>query len=281
MNDFLMPLLKISLAIFMVGNLLDMGLRLAPQQAVSGLRNIRFVVLSLFWGFVVGPALAFAIARTLPIEPHYAAGLILIGMAPCAPFLPAIVGRVGGDLGFTAAYMLLSAVGMVVFMPLAVPVAIEGLSVSAWTIAEPLLLVVLLPLVIGMAILRASASLANRLQPYVKKITGVATAVMLLLCLVVYGKQLLGVGGTLAIATQLIFFLAMTALPYWLGFGLGHEQRFILSLGSATRNIGAALAPLLSVPDVDQRTMIMVVLGVPIMLVFAMLAARFFGRQPG
>jgi bile acid:Na+ symporter, BASS family len=58
MNEILMILLKISLVIFMAGNLLDMGLRLNPRDALRGLRNVRFVAYVLLWGFVLCPALA-------------------------------------------------------------------------------------------------------------------------------------------------------------------------------------------------------------------------------
>ena len=47
MTELLMPLLKISLVIFMAGNLMDMGLRLDATDALRGLRHIRFVVLTL------------------------------------------------------------------------------------------------------------------------------------------------------------------------------------------------------------------------------------------
>jgi bile acid:Na+ symporter, BASS family len=91
-------LLKISLVIFMAGNLLDMGLRLNPQVALRGLRNVRFVVHALPWGFLLCSALAYVITLVIPLESHYAIGLILMGMTPCAPFLPAIVNKAKGDL---------------------------------------------------------------------------------------------------------------------------------------------------------------------------------------
>lgn len=159
MNDILMILLKISLVIFMAGNLLDMGLRLNPRDALRGLRDVRFVAYTLLWGFVFCPALAYVITLVIPLEYPYAVGLILLGMTPCAPFLPAIVNKAKGDLGFTAAFMLLTAVAMVIFMPFAVPMMVKGLAVSTWTIAKPLLMVVLLPLAVGMVILRASPPL--------------------------------------------------------------------------------------------------------------------------
>ena len=54
--ETLNALLKISLVIFMAGNLLDMGLRLKLGTALVGLRNMRFVSFSLLWCFVLGPA---------------------------------------------------------------------------------------------------------------------------------------------------------------------------------------------------------------------------------
>jgi BASS family bile acid:Na+ symporter len=278
MDDILMILLKLSLVIFMAGNLLDMGLRLNPQDAIRGLRNVRFVAYTLLWGCGLCPALAYVITMVIPLEHYYGIGLILMGMTPCAPFLPAIVNKARGDLGFTAAFMLLTAVTMVVFMPLAVPLMVKGLKVGAWTIAKPLLLVVLLPLAVGMAILRASPALASKIQPFVKKTTSISTIAMAVLCAIVYGKELIGVRGSLAVISQLIFFLIVTAFTYWFGFGLQQEQKIVLSAGMATRNIGAALAPLFSIAEMNQRSIVMVVLGFPIMAMFGLLAAKWFGR---
>lgn len=272
-------LLKISLFIFMAGNLLDMGLRLDPRDALRGLRNPRFVAYTLFWGFVAGPAVAFAISRIMPLAPPYAMGLILMGMAPGAPFLPMIIAKAEGDLGYTAAFMLLSAVATVIFMPVAVPLMIDGLSVGAWAIAKPLVLVIFLPLATGMLLLRLAPGLAARLQPLVKKVTGLATLATGVLCLIVYGPDLLGVPGSLALAAQLVFFFVLSFFPYWLGFGLVHEEKIVLSAGMATRNLGAAMAPLFAIADIDPRATVMVVLGIPVMVIFALLATKVFGRK--
>ncbi len=168
-TDHLTVVLKITLVAFIASSLLDMGLRLDPPDAARGLRNVRFVGLTLFWGFVVSPALAFAITRLLPLGPPYATGLLLMGVTPCAPFLPMIVERAKGDVGYTAAFMLLTSIATIIVMPFAVPLMIEGLTVKAWTIAEPLVLVALLPLAIGMVLRHVSTVLAMRLQPLVKR----------------------------------------------------------------------------------------------------------------
>jgi BASS family bile acid:Na+ symporter len=109
--------------------------------------------------------------------------------------------------------MLLSSFGTVVFMPLAVPLMIDGLTVSAWAIARPLVVALLLPLAAGMGDLRVSPPFAARIQPFVKKTTGVASLAVFALCVIVYGKGLLGVAGSLAVASQLIFFSFVTGVP--------------------------------------------------------------------
>ncbi|MFO1313596.1 MAG: bile acid:sodium symporter [Burkholderiales bacterium] len=271
-------LLKISLVIFMVGNLLDMGLRLDVSEALRDLRDTRFVVVSVLWGFVALPALAYGIAAFLPMAHPFSMGLVLLGMAPCAPFLPPMVERAKGDLGFAAAFMLLASVVTVVYMPFAVPVLVEGLSASAWTIGKPLVLFLLVPLAIGLLVQRRSAGLAARLHPIVKKATGVDTVLMLVLCALVYGKEFLQLVGSHAIGAQLLWFTAATVGPYVLSLGLPRTQRVVISLGMATRNLGAAFAPLFAIPGVDQRAIVMVAFGVLMQATFSFAAATFFGR---
>ncbi len=271
-------LFKISLAIFIAGNLLDMGLRLNPQQALRGLKNFSFVGHTLFWGFVVGPALAYIITLIIPLEYPFATGLILLGLAPGVPFLPMIVSRVKGDLGYTAAFMLLVSVTTVLFMPFAVPLLVKGLTVTAWAIAKPLLFVMLLPLAIGMLMLHFKETLATKIQPVVKKVTIFFTVIACTLCVVVYGSGVLELDLRWAFVALVIFFFILTTFTYWFGFGQEHEQKIVISIGMSTRNLGAALAPLLAVPQIDQRAIIMVGLGLPSMLLFGWLSIKWFGH---
>jgi BASS family bile acid:Na+ symporter len=173
--------------------------------------------------------------------------------------------------------MMLALTTTVVFMPMAAP-TLTGLTVGAWAIAKPLLVVVLLPMVAGTAIVRASAAAATRVQPVVRGLTVVSTLAMIALCVVLYGEGMLASFGSLALLSQFVFFSLVTTLPYWLGFGLPHEQKVVISAGMATRNLGAALAPLLAVENSDPRATIMIVLGIPTMVIFAYVATKL-GRK--
>ncbi len=279
MDAMLQKLLGITIVIFMVGNLLDAGLRLKLKQALGGLRNVRFVVLSLLWGFVLCPALAYALTKVIQLDSPYAIGMVLLGMAPCAPFLPMMVDKARGDLAYAAAFMLLASVVTVAYMPFAVPVIFKGLTASAWTIAKPLLFFLMVPLAIGMAIQCASEPIAFRIEPFVKKITGIDTILMILLCVVVYGEGFVGAVGTYAIGTQILFFSLAIAASYCFSPGLKQGQKSVLSLGMSTRNVAAAFVPVFASSSVDQRAIVMVALGVPMQTIFSLLAARWFAHR--
>jgi bile acid:Na+ symporter, BASS family len=271
--------LKISLVIFIAGNLLELGLNLNPADILKGLKNFRFVTYTLFWGFIAGPLLAFTITTFIPMEEPYATGLILLGLAPSAPFLPMLIKRINGDRGYTAAFMFIMATGIVLVMPLAIPVLAQGLSVSAWTIAQPLLLFILMPMVMGMLLLRWNKKLSAQLCRSLKNINSTLAITTILFAMLVFGKDIIAVADGTIILAQVLFFTVMMICPYWFSFGSVQHHRLIMSMGMSTRNLGAAVAPMLSLPDMDQRTFIMIVLAVPIMIGTALLAAKLYGND--
>jgi bile acid:Na+ symporter, BASS family len=281
MTELLPILLKITVIIFMAGNLLELGLRLDIKRAMTGLRDLRFVTLSLLWAFVLCPALAYLLGVVLPLSEPYAMGLLLLGLAPCAPLLPGMVDKAHGDVNYAASFMLLASAGTVVYMPIAVPLLVKGLSVSAWTVAQPMLFLVMIPLVVGIAVQRWRPSTASLFQPYVKKVTAVDTLLMLLVVVVMYGRGFASAIGTWAILAQVLFYTLTIVASYALAFRIPPRRKSVLTLGLSTRNCGAALAPLLVAPGVAPEATVMVTLGIPMMVIFSAIAARVFAGRVG
>lgn len=270
---------KIVVVVFTVANLAAMGLELDVRKAIRTFRDPRFVVLTVAWGWIVGPAMAYLITRVIPLAEAHAAGLLLISLAPTAPFFPLMVRKARGDMAFAASFMLLTTVGTVVFLPLLAPYLIEGVTVDAWALAKPLLTMVLLPLLIGVAIKAAAERAAEKLFPVVKKIGGLFLLITLVLTLWLYGEDMLGTLGSYAPGAQVLFFIAITAVSYKIGFGLRQDQRSGMALGMCTRNIAAVFAAFFGIPDPPQGLFVMIVLVVPLALIVAIVAARVFGRQ--
>jgi predicted Na+-dependent transporter len=263
--------------LFMVGNLLAIGLETDGRAALAPLRDRRFLLVVMVADWLFAPALALAIVRLLPMAEPYAVGLLLMSLAPAAPFLPMMVRRAGGDLSYTAAFMLVAAVGTVLMMPLGVPVVVPGLSVEAWAVARPLLVLLILPMAAGMALRALHRPAADGMLAVTRPVASAATVVLLVAIAVRHAQGFAEAVGTFAIAGQLLYAIGLMAGGYLLAIRLPPAQRSVVCLGACTRNLGAALAPLL-VADPDPRTTVMVALGVPLTLAATWLASRWLGK---
>jgi len=272
-------LFKIAVVIFTVTNIGALGLETNLREALKTLYSFRAVGLVFLWGWVVGPALAWLLIRVLPLADGHAAGLLLISLAPTAPFFPLMVRQARGDMSFASSFMMLTTVGVVLFLPLMAPWLIEGLAVDAWDLARPLLIMVLLPLVIGVAIRQLAHNAAEKLQPVVQKIGMLFLLIALVLTFVIYGHEMLTLVGSIAPGAQVLFFVAITALSYTIHFGLGQPQRSAMALGMCTRNIAAVFAAFFGIANPPEGMFVMVILVVPIALIVALVAARLFARQ--
>lgn len=278
MNEILPVLFKISTVIFVGGSLIDMGLRLNLKDALLGLRNLRFMFYTVVWGFVLCPALAYLVANVFPMEAPYANGVILQGLTPCAPFVALLVDRARGDLGLTAALMLVCIAGTVIVMPLVLPFMVTGMAVTSWEIGKPILLIVVLPLVIGILIRGKSVAAANRIQPYAKKAVGISLIALFILIIIIHGKGFIASIGSYVNLSLVIYLSILATVPYWLGIGLQRKEKIVLSIGITSRNVGAALVPCVAIAGVDQRTTMTVLVSMFLMIILGLLMGKLFGR---
>jgi BASS family bile acid:Na+ symporter len=269
--------MRVGVLLFMIGSLAGVGLRVTPRDAFLPLKDVRFLLVSIVASWVICPLVALLVLQIVRIAQPYAAGLLLLSLAPCAPFAPAVVRIAKGDESYLPAFMVLTALATVVFMPAGVPLLL-GVSVSPWRIARPLLLFILIPLLVGMAINTRRPGAAAWLRPKVEKLTAVAALAMFVPIVHLFGPGIIDAIGTRAIAAQLIFLLVITSLTHLLGLALQDRQSSVVTLGIATRNLGAALAPISAVAD-DERGVVMIAIGAVATLIWSLVLARALGRR--
>lgn len=265
--------------LFTVSNLFAMGLQVRLPEVMVTLKNKKSLGQIFFWGWVAGPAVGYLITLVLPLDEPYVIVILLTSLAPCAPFLQQMVGRGKGDMAFAGALIPLVAFGTVVFMPLMAPLLIPGLTISAWALAKPLLLTILIPMMIGAAFRHNADTGATKIFPAVKLIALISTMITIVFCLVLYGKAMLDTAGQFALLSMTLFMIAMAYITYRLGFGLKQNQRSVMALGMGTRNIAAVLAAALAIPNADSRIVTMVIMWTLWSVVLAVIAARIFARQ--
>lgn len=240
MLEYLQRLSDFSVIAFVVSSMLAMGLGQRLGTVVASLKHPKAVALALLVNFVVSPALAIGLSRVIPLQPAHAIGLLILGGAAGAPFLPKLAELSGGSLAYSVALMLLLMLASIVFMPLALPFIVPGLQADPWAIAKPLLLLMVLPLAIGFALGLAGASRVARLLSFVQRVSNLAFVLLVVLMVGMNIKTMAGAIGSFAIGTYVLYVLGMVGAGYLLG-GADKSTKGVFALGAGNRNIAAAL----------------------------------------
>jgi BASS family bile acid:Na+ symporter len=267
--------------VFTVANLAAMGLQVRMPEVAAALRNKKSLSLIFVWGWVAGPAFGYLITRLVPLAEPFVVVVLLASLAPCAPFLQQMVGKARGDMGFAGALIPLVAVGTVVLMPLMAPLLIKGVTISTWSLAKPLLLTILLPLIIGAVIRHYADTAATKVFPAVKGLALLSTLLTIAWCLVIYGRGMLNTAGSFALLSMTLFMVGMGLITYRFGFGMKQSQRSVMALGMGTRNVAAVLAAALAIPNADPRIVVMTVMWTLWSVVLAAMGAKVFAGQAG
>jgi BASS family bile acid:Na+ symporter len=240
MMAVLQQAVPIATLIFVVSSMLAMGLGLKIAEITAPLRNVRLVCLSLLANFVLMPAAALLLARLLHLNEPFGVGLLLLGVAAGAPFLPKLAQIAKGDLAFAVALMVVLMVITVGYLPLALPLLLPGVSVEPGPIARSLIVLMLVPLALALAINAKFPGAAAVAKPWCDRLSSLGLVAVVVLLVVVNFHNVLSVFGTRAILAGLLFI----AIGYGIGWALGGPgagTRPVLGLGTAQRNIAAAL----------------------------------------
>jgi bile acid:Na+ symporter, BASS family len=274
--DVLRQAVPIVTLVFVVSSMIAVGLGLTVAEVVAPLRTVRLLVLSLVANFVAAPLLAILLTRILHLEEPFAVGLIVLGAAAGAPFLPKLAQNARGDMAFAVALMVLLMAVTVVYLPVVLPLVLPGVSVDPLQIARSLVVAMLLPLACALALRAAAPAWAARLKPWGDRISGVALVAVVVLLVVVNTRDVLAVIGTRAILAGVVF-VAIAAAVGWFAGGPRAETRAVLATGTAQRNIAAALV-VAGQNFSDPRVVVMVVVVAIVSLLVLMPLARTLGR---
>ena len=269
---------RIAVLVFVVASMSAAGLGLTAAAVAAPLRRGRLMAGALVANFVIAPAAAYGLTRLVPLSEAHAAGLILLGGAAGAPFLPRLAAAARGDVAFSVGLMLLLMVGSVLFLPVALPRMIPGVEADPWPLLRPLLLTMLLPLAVGMAVRRWAAAKAELVRPTVERLATVSMVGAVLLLVGLNAGPMLGTFGSGAALTAAAFVALSAAAGYALG-GPARETRSVLGVGTGQRNVAAALV-IATQNFTDPGVVVMLLVSTFAGLVVLLAAARVWARPP-
>jgi len=238
--ELLQKLVPVCMLGFVLSSMLSMGLGLTLGEIATPLRSVRRVVMSLLANFVLVPLVALGLAALLRLDEPFGVGLLLLGSAAGAPFLPKLTQLAKGNLAFAVGLMVLLMVITVGFLPLVLPLLLSGVSVDSAKIARSLFLLMLLPLAAALVVKARFPAAAARTRPILDRISNLSLILFTLLLITVNLNNVLAVFGTRAILAGLLFIIISFGIGWLLG-GPEPDARRVLALGTAQRNIAAAI----------------------------------------
>ena len=276
MSEILESIAMLSVLVFVISSMLSMGLSLTIQQIIDPLKNVRLVILALVANFILVPVVAYAITLILPLNEPITIGLILLSTAAGAPFLPKLVEVAKGNLAFSVGLMVLLMVVTIIYLPLVLPLLLSGVEVSPWDIAQSLIVMMLIPLAVGLFIRARYEESAAKLQPTFATAANLGILVLSVLGLVLNFSSMIALVGSLGILAAIIFLVLALLIGYLLG-GSGAGNKSVMGLGTAQRNISAALVVAAQNFDADVITYLMVVAIIGFVILFP--AAGELGKR--
>jgi BASS family bile acid:Na+ symporter len=276
MSEILAAIAQLSVLVFVIASMLAMGLSLKLDQIAAPLKNARLVVLALAANFVLVPAIAYLITLIFSLDDSVTIGLILLSTAAGAPFLPKLAEVAKGSVAFSVGLMVFLMLVTIVYLPIVLPLLLADVEVNPWEIAQSLIVLMLIPLAIGLFIKTRYSDVASRLQPTFAMASNIALLTLAVLGLVLNFSSMIDLVGTLGILAGLIFIILALVIGFLLG-GSSSEIRSVMGLGTAQRNLSAALVVAAQNFNSDVITYIMVI-GI-IGLVILMPAAGELGRR--
>jgi predicted Na+-dependent transporter len=237
---FLSTIAALSGLLFVVASMLAMGLSLTMAQITGPLKNVRLVVLALLANFVLVPALAFLITRVIPLDPALQTGLIILSTVAGAPFLIKEVQAAKGNLALGVGLMFMLMIVTIVYVPLVLPLLLQGVEVNAWDIAKSLIVTMLLPIILGLIYRSHSAEEAGQWAATLNKASGLALLVMLVVGLGLNISNILSLIGSFGFLALLLFVVGSLLIGFLVG-GRDPGVRSVMGLGTAQRNVAAAI----------------------------------------
>jgi BASS family bile acid:Na+ symporter len=267
MQDFVMPLARLSLLIFVVSALFGTGATLTVRQILEPLRNIRLVITSFAVSFLVVPSIAFVITRIHPLEEPLKIGLILLSMTAGSEALPKITGIVKGNTAYAVGLMSMQIIVSLVYVPLLISALLPEVSISHFKLVMKLVLFVLLPLMGGLFLKARHEPAAAKMEHVLHKISMVSLVFVFVLLIVAKFAVVLEILH-LEVVLAVIAYLALSfAAGYLLG-GPNQDTRMTLAVGSILRSGGIALvvaSQAFSDPKVVVMIMFILILMLPVL----------------
>jgi predicted Na+-dependent transporter len=164
--------------------------------------------------------------------------------------------------------MVLLMMVTIIYLPIVIPLLLQGVSVNPWDIARSLIMLMLVPLAIGLLIRAHSVEDGEHWKDLMGKISTVGLLIMMVTALALNISSIIDFIGSWGLLALVVFIVGSLLIGMLLG-GRDPGIRAVMGLGTAQRNISAAIVVVTSNfagTDTLPFTLVAAILGLLILL---------------
>ena len=244
MAPLLYDLGSIAVYIFILTSMFLTGLMVTIGELVAPLHNRRLLTFSLFANFILVPLIAITLIVIIPMNPELAAGLLLVSIAAGAPSTGKVAQYTGGNVGQAVSLSIIMTIVTIVLIPFLIPFILNGARTDSLYVMGNLVVLILIPILLGIAVRNRSEPLSARLEPVMDWASDISILVIFLTFGVIFFSRFGNIvstgSGALAVFVAIFFTLAVIGITYLIGRFEGNAG-VDLALGAGFRNITAVL----------------------------------------
>ena len=287
----LKPVLDIAVPalVFLLMVVVGLGLTAADFRRVA--RQPRLMILATLGQFVCLPLIGFLLVRSFGLKPSVQQGVLLVAACPAGSLANLFTYLARANVALSVSLTAVSCLAAVLTMPILLVVFQASFGEgAAWSvppllIIRQLFLMLLLPIVVGMAIRRVWPAVSERHQRGLFIFSFAAVNILVGFVIVHELEHFADSAGEIARAVVVLTVLALLAgwLTGWAG-GAGETERFSVAMVFVVRNVGVATA--IAVTVLGQLEFAVFATGcflsqVPLLLVGALLYRAIGAAVPG
>ena len=263
-----------------------MGTQLTRGDVHRTIREYNLVLRWVLANLLAVPLFAVILSVVFALPSSIRIGLLLVAVAPGAPFIPQLVSMTGANskeaVRLTAALTIVATVTVPLLVAATLAVLDVETGFAPWQFLVPLLVVLVLPLVAGGALRDRRPEIANPAARWLVSLANVTLLAALAIVIVLDAGGALRVFETLfgtgALLVMAVFVLA-TIVVGWFTGGPTPQNRRVLALGTAGRNINIALFLATGAFPTSEADASIVAFAI-IMLVVSLLVAWYWRQHP-
>jgi len=251
---------KLVAIVMLVSLTFSAGLQVKRSHLIAVLKDYGLLGRALLANFVLVPIFGVLLVRAFELNTYVATGVLLMAIAPGAPFVLISTRKKGESLGFAVSLAFLMPALSILMVPLTATLVLpasDAARVPALQLAMTLVLFQLVPLLVGILISDRASTLAPKFGRPALLVFWASVVALLVLLAPRLGKDVATVYGSHGMWAILCIVILSIATGWLLG---GPDREFRRTLGNATelRNIGlCALVATANFPGTEVATAVL------------------------